>query len=323
MKTPKIKIPANVSRAFHKFGFQIKKYSPEILLGAGIATGVVGAVMACKATTKLDAVLENAKFEIDAVHKAKEEGEIGIRNTETNEIDLVPYTEEDHKKDLALVYARNGLRIAKLYVPAVAMGAASVTCLLASNNIIRKRNMALAAAYASVDNAFKNYQGRVIDRFGEELDKELKYNIKAKEVEETVVNEDGSETVVTKNIPVSEGPIASPYTLCFDETCREWTKNAEDNKFFLMQVQAEMNDRLRANGKVFLNEVLKALGADITQAGQRVGWVYDKDAMNGDGYIDFGIYELHREANRRFVNGYERSIWLEFNVDGDIYQLLK
>lgn len=319
MKTPKIKIPANVSRAFFKFGFQVKKYSPEILLGTGIATGVVGAVMACKATTKLDAVLESAKFEIDAVHKAKDEGEIGVRNADTNEIELVPYTAEDHKKDLAIVYARNGLRIAKLYAPAVAMGAASVTCLLVSHNIIHKRNMAIAAAYASVDNAFKNYQGRVIERFGEELDKELKYNIKSQEIEEVIVNEDGSETTVTKNVPVSEGPIASPYTLCFDETCREWTKNAEDNKFFLMQVQAEMNDRLKTKGHVFLNEVLDALGADRTQAGQIVGWVYNGE---GDGYIDFGIYELHREANRRFVNGYERSIWLEFNVDGNIHKLL-
>jgi hypothetical protein len=322
MKKFNIKVPAKVSRAAHKAGFKIKAHAPEILIGTGLLLIGAGTVSACKATRKLDAVLENAKFEIDAVHKAKEDGEIGIRNPETQEIELVPYTEEDHKKDLALVYARNGLQFAKLYGPAVAMGFAGAGCILASNNIIRKRNLALAAAYTTVDNAFKEYQGRVIERFGEELDKELKYNIKAKEIEETVTNEDGTEQVVKKTVNVVDGPITSPYTACFDETCPNWVKNAEDNKYFLMQVQKWANDRLQAKGYLFLNEVLEAIGVQETRAGSEVGWIYDKDNTIGDNYVDFGIFNIYSEPNRRFVNGYERSVWLEFNVDGPIQHIL-
>lgn len=322
MKIPTIKVPAKVSRLAHKAGFTVKKHAPEILIGTGLVLISAGTISACKATRKLDAVLENAKFEIDAVHKAKEDGEIGIRNLETQEIEMVPYTEEDHKKDLALVYARNGLQFVKLYGPSVAMYIAGAGCILASNNIVRKRNLALAAAYTTVDGAFKDYRGRVIERFGEELDKELKYNIKAKEIEETVVNEDGTEQVVKKTVDVIEGPIASPYTICFDETCANWVKNAEDNKFFLLQVQKWANDRLQSKGYLFLNEVLEALGAQETRAGSEVGWVYDKDNTIGDNYVDFGIFNIHSQANRNFVNGYERSIWLEFNVDGPIQHIL-
>lgn len=322
MKKFNIKVPAKVSRAAHKVGFKVKSHAPELLIGTAFIFGGACVVSACKATRKLDAVLENAKFEIDAVHKAKEDGEIGIRNLETQEIELVPYTEEDHKKDLALVYARNGLQLAKLYGPAIMFGVASASCVLASNNIVRKRNLALAAAYTTVDNAFKDYRGRVIERFGEELDRELKYNIKAKEIEETITHEDGTEQVVKKTANVVEGPLASPYTACFDETCPNWVKNAEDNKYFLMQVQKWANDRLQAKGYLFLNEVLEAIGVPETRAGSEVGWIYDKDNTIGDNYVDFGIYNINCEASRNFVNGYERSVWLEFNVDGPIQHIL-
>ena len=51
----------NATRTMHKVGFKLKKHSPEILVVTGVIGTVASAVMACKATTKLSEVMDNAK----------------------------------------------------------------------------------------------------------------------------------------------------------------------------------------------------------------------------------------------------------------------
>lgn len=308
MKTPEIM--NKVSRAFGRAGLQIKKHSPEILVVAGVIGTVASAVLACKATTKLDGILEESQDNVDK-----------IKNYIAEEGYSEEYTEEDGKKDLAIVYVQSGLKVAKLYAPAVGLGLLSVTAILAGHNITRKRNVALAAAYTAVDNAFKDYRGRVVERFGKELDRELRYNLKTKEVEEVIQNEDGTETVVKKNVTVMEdGP--SQYAKFFDEFCPGWTKDPDYNLMTLLDQQTYANKLLQQRGHVFLNEVYDLIGIPRTPDGQVVGWVYNLDDPNGDNHIDFGIYNINRPENRLFVNGYEKSILLDFNVDGPILNLI-
>ena len=307
----------NATRAFHKAGFQLKKHSPEILVVTGVVGTVVGAVMACKATTKLHAVLEDTKEKIDMYHQGAEDGK--VQSIVNDEVVVVDYTKEDCSRDITIAYAQTGLKIAKLYAPAIAVGALSITSILVGHNILRKRNLALAAAYTAVDTGFKEYRGRVIKRFGEQLDKELKYDIKTKEIEETVVDENGKEKTVKKTIEVADPAGArSPYTFCFDETASGWVRDAESNKFFLMRQQDYANERLKARGYLFLNEVLDMLGIPRCRAGQTVGWIYDENNTVGDNFVDFGMLNIHSEPSRNFMNGLEQSIWLDFNVDGDI-----
>lgn len=307
----------SATRAFHKAGFQLKKHSPEILVVAGVVGTVASAVMACKATTKVNVVLEDTKHQVDVIHAGAEAGEVK-GYMENGEVGMVPYTPEDCKKDLTIVYAQTGLKFAKLYGPAVLLGAASITSILVGHNILRKRSLALAAAYTAVDKGFKEYRGRLMERFGEhgeQLDRELRYNIKAKEIEETVINEDGTESTVTKTVEVIDPEAAhGQYTFCFDETSTLWVRDAERNKYALLRQQNYANERLQAEGRLFLNDVLKMVGLPATRLGQTVGWVYDGSINQ----IDFGIFNIHCEANRNFVNGLEKSIWLNFNVQGDI-----
>lgn len=305
-------LTTSATRAFHKVGFQLKKHSPEILVVAGVVGTVVSAVMACKATTKASTIVDNAKEGIDAIHEVAENPEFADQ-----------YTKEDAQKDLVITYAKTGLEFAKLYAPSVALGAVSVTSILVGHNILRKRNLALAAAYQIVDTGFKQYRGRVVERFGEQLDRELRYDIKAKEIEETIVDKKGKEKTVTKTVEVAD-PIAAmtPYTFCFDETSTAWVRDAEANKFFLARQQDYANEKLKAKGYMCLNEVLEMLGLRRTRAGQVVGWIYDENNPIGDNYIDFGIMDIRCEANRNFMNGLEKSIWLTFNVDGDIVDRL-
>lgn len=307
----KLEIMNNVSRAFHKVGFKLKKYSPEILVVAGVTGTVVSTVMACKATTKVSAILEESKNNIDQIHAVTKDPNFADR-----------YSAEDSKKDLTIVYAQTGLKLAKLYAPAVAVGALSITSILAGHNITRKRNVALAAAYATVDSGFKEYRNRVVERFGEELDRELKYNIRAREVEEVAVNEDGTETVVKKTVETAEVNAYSEYARFFDEYCAGWEKNAEYNLVFLRQAEQAANRKLRNRGHLFLNEVYDLIGIKRTEAGQSVGWVYDADRYPS-GHVSFGIYDLYDDKKRDFVNGRERSILLDFNVDGIVYDLMK
>lgn len=314
----KTEIVTNMTRAFHKVGFQIKKHSPEILVAAGVVGTVTSAVMACKATTKLNDVLEDSKTDIDRIHEATETGK--VVNPETGVVLCDDYTVEDGKKDLTITYVQTGIKVARLYAPAVALGVISIAAIIKSNDILRKRNAALAAAYAVVDKSFKEYRGRVVERFGKELDRELRYNIKAAEVEETVVDEKGKEKKVKKTIDVIDDGLLgySEYAKVFDDGCTGWTKDPEYNKSFLLLQQEQANKRLQLEGYLFLNDVYDMLGIPKTKAGQVVGWLYDEKNPNGDNYVDFGIFETHREKNRDFINGYERTIILDFNVDGYI-----
>lgn len=297
----------SITRTFHKVGLKFKKHSPEILMTAGIVGTVASAVMACKATTKLNTILEESKENIDKIHNYVETEGFSEK-----------YTEEDSKKDLTIVYTQTGVKLAKLYAPAVILGAVSIGAIVNGHNILRKRNLALAAAYKAVDKGFKDYRGRVIERFGKELDHELKYNIKAKDVKETVTNEDGTESTVNKTVNATTDRDISEYAKFYDDGCTGWCKDPEHNLMFLRRQQDYANERLQSKGYLFLNEVYDMLGIPKTQAGQVVGWVYNEKNPTGANYVDFGIYDIYNEKARDFVNGYERSILLDFNVDGYI-----
>ena len=303
----KTNIMNSVSRTVTKVGFKLKKHSPEILIVTGIVGTVTSAVMACKATTKVSAILAETKETVDKIHETADNKEMAEK-----------YSETDKKKDLVITYVQTGIKFAKLYGPSVAIGTISIISILASNNILRKRNVALAAAYATVDKGFKEYRQRVVERFGKQIDKELKYNIKAKEIEEKVIGENGKETTVKRTVDVANPNTHSDYARFFDEGSRLWEKDAEHNLYTLRCAQNHANDKLRADGFLFLNWVYDYLDIPKTKAGQVVGWVYDPDNPEYQNYVDFGIYDLHRMSSRDFVNGYERSILLDFNVDGNV-----
>lgn len=311
-----MKLTEKFGKAFNKTKFNIKKHSPEILIVGGVIGVVSSAIMACKATTKLSEIMEEHKTSVDQIHYVSKHSEVIPANK--------TYTEKDARKDLTLTYTKTGLKIVKLYAPSVILGTLSLTCMITSNNILRKRNAGLAAAYAAVDGSFKNYRNNVIERFGKEVDKELKYNIKAKQFEEIKTDENGKETKTKKTVDVTGVDGYSDYARFYDNGCDNWQKDAEHNLWYLKQQQNYANEKLKTQGYLFLNDVYDMLGIPRTQAGQFVGWIYSDDPKHkGDNYVDFGIYNVNRESNRDFVNGYEPTILLDFNVDGPIYNLIE
>lgn len=300
----KTDIVKSVSGVVNKTVMKLKKHSPEILVVAGVVGAVASAVIACKATTKVSRITEEAKNSIDTIHESAKSGV-----TPSGE----SYSEEDSKKDLALVYVQTGIKYTKLYAPAVILGTLSVTSILASNNILRKRNVALGAAYAAIDKSFKEYRGRVIERFGEQVDHELKYNIKAKKFEEVETDpETGKQKKVKKTVMVTDPNLQSDYAVYFDKKSRNYETNMDYNRMFLKAQQQFANDKLQARGHIFLNEVLDDLDLPRSPAGQIVGWTTD----GPDGYVNFRILEVERETED---GHHEPALLLDFNVQGDIW----
>lgn len=320
----KLAIMNKMPQCIHKAGFQIKKHSPEILVVTGIVGVVASAVMACKATLKVNEVVGTAKEDIDRIHTAAETG-----FTEAG----TPYDLEDSKKDLTIVYTKTAVKMAKLYGPAILVGTLSITGILASNNILRKRNVALAAAYTTIDKSFREYRNRVIERFGEKVDKELKYNIKEETVTKTVKDEETGKTKKVKESKFIVNPSdISGYARFFEKYTTDengetilnpnWNSVNEYNIFFIKAQERYANDLLVSRKRVFLNEVYRMLGLPETKAGQVVGWVYDPENGRGDNYIDFGLYKDNLSYSD-FVNGHDNAILLDFNVDGNIWELMK
>ncbi len=327
MKFNVSKLTNAVSRNASKVGMKISKSSPQIGLVVGTVAIIGGVVGACKATTKLSQVMEQPKKDLDDIHGA-------IEHPEEYELEPGQYTEKDANRDLFITYSKCAVSIAKLYALPAASILLGLGCFYGSHHIMSTRNAALAAAYASVDKSFKQYRDRVVSRFGKEMDRELRYDIKAETFEKTTVDAKGKEKVVKETVEVvSDNPADySEFARFFDSSCKEWEDDPEYNMMFLKGMQARANDLLKVKGHLFLNEVYEMLGMQPSKAGQIVGWTYNKETGEsrtidengepvGDGFIDFGIFESRR-ANRAFVNGYEPVILLDFNVEGNVLDLI-
>lgn len=293
-----------IKRKAANLGMKVAKHAPKICVGGGIVLTVAGAVFACKATLKADTVIEKYQSDIERVHRARE-----LMSPEDG------YSESDYAKDVATVYIQTGAGFAKLYWLSIALFGTGVALILAGYNILDKRYVATVAAYTSLQEGFDRYRSRVREKEGEEADRHYMFDHEQQEV--ASVNEAGETS--TDIVEVINPYTTSQYARFFDSTSRYWVNNAEMNLLFLRGVQDSMNAKLKQNGHVFLNEVYEALGLCHTSAGAVTGWVLDE---GGDNFIDFNLYNPNDAAGRMFVNGLEKVILLDFNVDGLIWDLI-
>lgn len=290
--------------------FCIKKNSPDILIATGIVGIVAGAVSACRATRKIDAIIDEHKRILNDIHSS-------LKDEEIKKV----YSEKDARKDITITYFQTGVKIVKLYFPAIILDAASIVAILTGKSILKKRYSAMATAYKIVDSQFKRYRENVIEKYGKDEDRKLRFGLK--DVEEKTVGEDGKtkdtkEKKETIDAECLEG--YSDYARFFDSSSAYYEKDPENNLIFLRSTQNYWNNKLKICKRVFLNEVYESLGLPKTKAGQVVGWVYDESNPDIDNYIDFGIYDICKSKARDFVNGYESVILLDFNVDGNVWE---
>lgn len=296
-----MKLPAAITGKIARPALRLKKISPQIMFVAG-TVGVVGAgVLACRATLKIDETLEKAT-----------QRELTIQQLTHNEEE--GFEADKYDRHMAHAKAKLILDIAKLYAPAVGLAVVSIGLLTGSHVTLNRRNAAGAAAYATLDQAYKQYQQRVADKYGAEEAELLRHGTQI--VEESVIDDAGKIKKTKKNRSAG----LSEYAQCFEESNPNWRPGGNANWFFLHSQERYWNDHLQTHGYVFLNDVLESLDLPKTKAGQVVGWVAGE--TKGDGYISFGIFENeHDEKIREFMTGVEDSVWLDFNVDGIVLDL--
>lgn len=285
------------------------KHGPQLMIIGGVAATVVGTVMACKATLNISDILDEAKDNLDKIHMVED------RNLEE-------YTEQDAVKDKTIVYTQTTLKMIKNYALPAAVIGAGITSILAGNKIMKQRYAALSAAYATLDSSFKGYRERVKERFGEQVENEIRYNLRAEKM--IVTDEDGNTT--EKEVYVAPRDINgySPYAQFFDVGNTYWEDDLSSRMMFLKAQEQYANDLLISRGYLYLNEVYENLGLNKTKAGQIVGWIYDPEHNDvGDNYVDFGIYNVNHRNCIDFVNGDCEAILLDFNVDGNIWDKVR
>lgn len=280
-----------------------KRNSPHIFFAAGVAGAVGATVLACRATLKLEKTVDEIRNDI---HDVKTHAELERSNHTLNPTEVMPYTDNMYYKDMGNVYVKSGLRVMKLYGPPTILGVASIAALTGSHVQLTRRNSALTATLAAVTKFYDEYRERVRKVVGDEKEREIYHDVKDVEVEGK-----GGKKAILKAIDLNG---FSLYSKIFDEYNVNWSNSSEINRNFLQCQQNYANDKLKANGYLFLNDVYESLGFPKTEFGQVVGWVLDcSDDPEGDNYVDFGLFQ-----SSLFINGQEQSIVLDFNVDGPV-----
>lgn len=290
-----MKIPLFATRLAGNSQLFWKKSGPTVLTGVGVVGIPVAMVLTAAASIKVANTLPGIRLHIATAElEAKEAGK----------------DEKGQAHAVAKAQVEMGLQIAKVYSPAIGVAGVSIACLVISHGMMKHREAQLVGAFVALEAGFKAYRARVAEKLGETEELELYRGAKLRISE----SDEGTSCIIDY-----DDTSPSIYAKFFDESCTNWSKSPEYNLTFLRAQQNWANDKLRAQGHLFLNEVYDALGMTRTQAGQIVGWVWDADKHGtGDGYVDFGIYQIADPNNRAFVNGLEHTVGLDFNCDGVI-----
>lgn len=295
-----------VARKLAPLTMRLSKRSPEILLVSGIAAMAGGAVLVGVTTWK----------DLPARVLECEEELFDISNG---------YEDDAPAKEKAIVMAKAGLRIAKDYIPAAVLIGGGACMVVGGHNQLRTRLGALSAAYATLESAYSNYRGRVVECYGEDVDRKFRLNIREEEVSRTVETKNGKEKEEVKVIEGvhADGSEYSLYARYFDAfNSNMFVRDQEQNFDFLRIQQGIADEKLHRKGYLFLNEVYDALGFKEVPEGQLVGWVLDPE---GENHVDFGLYEARNNDMRDFVNNSwdnPNCFVLDFNVDGVMWDLI-
>lgn len=290
-------VPNSLSRLGHMQLLKLQKNSPTIMVVAGVVGLGATAVLAAKATRNIDPILnDHAKKRIAIA----EDSQLEVRA---------------EQKQLVKLYTNTTFELGRLYAPTIVVGTLSASSVLYGHRILKGRHIATMAAYTGLMEQFQAYRMRVAETIGEELERDIHHGAVGKWEENP--EHPGEYKLKPKYIDSEPSNYLRPF---FDESNDNWTTDPTSNYLFLKGVQSHMNRVLDIKGHVFLFEVYDALGIPRTKETIVTGWILNSET--GDGYIDFGFMTDKSPEATMFRNGAERTVRLNFNIDGVIWDLI-
>ena len=171
------------------------------------------------------------------------------------------YQRVKRKTDEVITGQEAFLLIWKVFIPPVLMGATSIACIIGANSINSSRNAALAALYSLSETAFREYKDKVVEEIGR--NKELK------------VRDSIAQDRVTSN-PVGDRTIiitGNGDVLCYDALSDRYFRSSAEK---IRQQVLELNEDLRNDMWLDLNDFYYAIGLPNTKLGDMMGFDMDK-----------------------------------------------
>jgi hypothetical protein len=297
-------IPNSVSLKVGRSILLAQKHSPTILFGAGIVGVIATAILTARATLKLEDTLDLTQENLDTIKE--------LRDGKHEK-----YSDKDYQKDVAIQYVKFAGSVTRLYGPAVVVGVLTIGSLTGSHRILTTRNTSLMAAYTVLQRGFDEYRERVLNEFGPDKERELRYGSETHEILEDTSK--GHKISQVKRVG-EDG--ASIYARWFDSGTTHWSPEPMYNVVSIRAAQNYCNDMLYSRGHIFLNEAYDYLGLSRTEAGQSVGWILPMDGGPVT-EVDFGFFSGDNPQSHDFFKRGSDAILLDFNVVGPIYKLIE
>lgn len=291
-------IPKGLTRFGGRTALKLSSHSPTIMVVAGVVGLGATAVLAAKASRQMDPIIED-----------HQKGRVDISGT-------VYETKREEQKDLVRLYSRTTKDLARLYGPTLVVGTLSTASVLYGHKVLHGRHVASIAAYSGLMEQFTSYRGRVAKTLGSNVERGIYEGAHGEWVEDP--DHKGEHKLAPKfDADMVEDSYLRPW---FDESNVNWTRDPVMNYTFLKGVQTHMNNILQIRGHVTLNDVYDALRIPRTNEGQVAGWVWNSGV--GDNFIDFGFMSGIDPHTVAFRNQAERTVRLNFNVQGNIYGMI-
>lgn len=241
----------NVSALFKTAQQTVSRHSPEILTGIGIAGMITTTVLAVKATSKAEKLIE-----LERERQNRELADEAYTNGYES------YSQIGKLKPVDVVKVTW-----KCYLPAAISCATSVACLIGASSVNAKRNAALAAAYNLSATALSEYKEKVVETIGEKKEHVVKDKVAEEHIKKNPVSK--NEVIVTK----------AGNTLCFDAISGRYFKSDIDK---IKKAENELNKRMLSDMYISLNEFFDELGLDHISIGDELGWNLDGGLIDLD-----------------------------------------
>lgn len=235
----------NVTKLLNTAKHVMKKRSPEILTGIGIAGMISTVVLAVKATPKAMELIEEEKLkQLPENYDAdKDPGNHYLTPIETVKAAWKPY------------------------IPAAVTGVASVACLIGANSVHVRRNAALATAYQLSTTALSDYREKVVETIGEKKETAIRDKVAKKQVEE---NQPETSTIIMTG---------KGNTLFYDSNSDRYFRSDMDK---VRNAVLELNEKMINGNEMYisLNDFYDEIGLKHTEVGNSIGWRIDKGKID-------------------------------------------